>query len=341
MHKIPALVACVLATPLLASPLAFEEFAFQVEDGTSLTTTASRVLKLELSDGEMSMTFDGEEHEGEAPEIELVITEKEQLVFTDVYSGIADGRAAKIRRTFDEIETTSSQHLVNPEGEEFDDDTPGTSELVEKTVVFTWDADGEEYSCAFDESVEDGDPDLLEELVALADFRWYLPGEEVEVGDTWDIDVEAFRQTSSLSGELSVVREGEEDDEDSDFGDQFNENLSGEISGELLEIRDEDGHQHAVLHITAELETSIEQTQEMELEDGGEGSGTETYEFEFELEGDLIWDLTAGHAVSFDLGGDCSMTLTNEQEFVGQGHEIQIRTSQDFEGTVEYEIVVE
>ncbi len=35
------------------------------------------------------------------------------------------------------------------------------------------------------------------------------------------------------------------------------------------------------------------------------------------------------------------MTLTNEQEFIGQGHEIQIRTSQEFEGTVEYKISID
>ncbi len=341
MSKTLFLLAAGLAAPILAPQLDGQLLSFRVEDGTSLTTTATRVLTLELSDGEMSMSFDGEEHEAEAPEIELVITEEESLTFSDVFTGVTEGRAAKIKRTFDEIETSSSQHLVNPEGEEMEDETPGTSELTEKTVVFTWDADDESYSCAFDESVEDGDPDLLEELEAIADFSWYLPEGEVEVGDTWEIDVEAFRQTSSLSGELSVVREGDEDDEDTDFGDQFNDNLSGEITGEFLEVREEDGRKLAVLHITSELETSIEQTQEMELEDGGEGSGTETYEFEFELEGDLLWDLDAGHAVSFTLGGDCSMTLTNEQEFIGQGHEIQIRTSQDFEGTVEYKISID
>lgn len=341
MSKTLLILAAGLAAPLLSPKLSEHELSFHVSDETSLTTSATRVLTLELSDGEMSMSFDGEEHEGEAPEIELVITEEESLVFSDVYTGVADGRAAKIKRTFDEIETSSSQHLVNPEGEEFDEETPGASELTEKTVLFTWDADDESYSCAFDEDVEDGDPELLEELVATADFSWYLPPSAVEVGDTWDIDVEAFRQTSSLSGELAVVREGEEDSDDSDFGDQFNENLAGEITGELTEIREEDDRRLAVLHVTAELETSIEQTEEMELEDGGEGSGTETYEFEFELEGDLLWDLDAGHAVSFTFGGDCAMTLTNEQEFVGQGHEIQIRTSQEFDGTVEYKITVE
>ncbi len=263
MSKTLFLLAAGLAAPILAPQLDAHLLSFRVEDGTSLTTTATRVLTLELSDGEMSMSFDGEEHEAEAPEIELVITEEESLTFSDVFTGVTEGRAAKIKRTFDEIETSSSQHLVNPEGEEMEDETPGTSELTEKTVVFTWDADDESYSCAFDESVEDGDPDLLEELEAIADFSWYLPEGEVEVGDTWEIDVEAFRQTSSLSGELSVVREGDEDDEDTDFGDQFNDNLSGEITGEFLEVREEDGRKLAVLHITSELETSIEQTQEM------------------------------------------------------------------------------
>ena len=213
MSKTLLLLAAGLAAPLFSPQLDAHLLSFPAEAGTALTPTARRVLTLELSDGEMSMSFDGEENEAEAPEIELVITEEESLVFSDVFSGVADGRASKIKRTFDEIETSSSQHLVNPEGEEMDDETPGSSELTEKTVLFTWDADDESYTCAFDESVEDGDEGLLEELEAIADFTWYLPKDEVEVGDTWEIEVEAFRQTSSLSGELSVVREGDEDDE--------------------------------------------------------------------------------------------------------------------------------
>ncbi len=339
MSKTLLLVSAALVAPLIATSEDVQ-VAFSVAEGTSLTTTYSRVLTLELASSELSMVFDGDEEEAEAMEVEMTIIETENLTFTDAYTQVEGGRVGTITRTFDELTSSSVQRVVDPGGEGLDEETPGGSELESVTVVFSWDEEEQQYATSLGEGEQDVDLELLEELDAVADFTWFLPSESLEEGDTWEIDLDAFRHLSAISGELGIVREGEEDEPEDDFGDQFDENLSGEMAGEFKGLREADGLQLAVLRISAELETSIEQSEQFE-EDDGRGSLTDSYEFSFELEGELLWDLEGGHAHSFEFAGDCVMLLTSEQEFSGDGHEVSFTTLQEFEGDIAFQVGLE
>ncbi|MCB9915165.1 MAG: hypothetical protein H6828_08455 [Planctomycetes bacterium] len=329
-----------LLLPSLALAPGEVRLAFHVTEGTTLTTSSERVLTLELQEGELTMNFDGQEHGGEAPDVELTLVEKEELVFRDEYAKLSEGRAGSITRHFETLATTSQQSLTDPEGEEHEEETPGTSELEGTTVVFTLDEDDGSYGVAYAEDVEDGDEALLADLDAVADFSWYLPAEAVEVDDTWPIDLDAFRHTGGLSGDLHIVREGDEEDPDDDFGEQFDDHLDGELEGRLVEVVEEDGRRIAVIAIQADLTTEIEQTEDLEIEDG-EGELTRTFEFSFELTGELRWDVDGGHCAALTLSGDVGMELTEDSEIHGSGHTIEITQKQDFEGTVTYEITVE
>ena len=333
----------LLLAPLCGAPLLFTapavELAFTPNEGDALTTTAERVLQLELAGTETTVTVDGEEQEtSESPDLEMTLRETELLVFTDEYTEVGGDQVVELFRTFDEIGTTSYQSLTDPEGEEFELETPGVSALESTTVWFRWDEDDEEYSARFDEEIEDPDEELLEDLEAVADFSWFLPEDEVEEGDGWEIDIEAFRQLSSLSGDLKVVQE--DDAPDDDFGDQFDENLEGELEGELTGFREENDRRLAVIRIEGEFTTRVEQEGELEFEDA-EGSSFDRYEFAFELKGDLLWDVGAGCAYRFHFAGDVEMNVVSGQEISAEGTEIVLESTQEFEGTIEYEIEVE
>jgi hypothetical protein len=339
MSKSLCLWGAALALPILTPPSPELTLALALEDGAQLTTSLERVLTLELLGTELTMVFDGEEEQGEGPEIEMSMVERETIVFSDTYSAVDDGRAGRIERSFSEIASLSTQNIVNDTGDEFDEETPGTSELEGVAVVFVWDEDDEEYQASFSEAEEDLDEDLLAGLQAVADFSWYLPPADTEEGDTWEIDLDAFRHTASLSGNLGVLRE-DEDEPDDDFGVQFDDNLEGEIVGEFTGLREAEGLSLAVLQITAELSTTVYQSEELDDEEG-DGESEEQYEFSFELEGELLWNVAAGHAHAFRFGGDCSLILTAQQSYRGGGHEITITTVRDFEGRIDYEITVE
>lgn len=316
------------------------EFVFSPEEDSSLTTTHERVLKLELQDATMTLVLDGEEQEDtESPEIGLTMRETESIAFTDVFGEVEGGRVHRLFRTFDEVGTNSYQLRTDPMGEEYESESPGSSELESATVEFRWNAEEEEYTARFADD-EDLDPDLLEGLVARADYSLFLPGEDVEEGASWEIETEAFIRLSSPSGDLKILREGEEDDSEDDFGEQFDEHLEGDLEGEFRGFRTVDDSELAVIHVTGELETFVEQESEMETDEGA-GSGSETFRFSFEIEGDLLWDVKANHAHSLKLEGEVEMVMETSEQFSGGGHELAFTSTQEFAGILEYNIRVD
>jgi len=95
-----------------------------------------------------------------------------------------------------------------------------------------------------------------------------------------------------------------------------------------------------VIRIEGEFTTRVEQEGELEFEDA-EGSSFDRYEFAFELKGDLLWDVGAGCAYRFHFAGDVEMNVVSGQEISAEGTEIVLESTQEFEGTIEYEIEVE
>lgn len=293
-----------------------------VEEGTKVTKSFENVLELELQ----TITMELGDEEQEIPEEslpEFTIRDDEQIVFTDEYLAVDGGRATKISRTFDELADSSTKTVSLPDGEGGEDSQEGESELMGTTVVFSWDEDEEAYSAAFGED-EDADEDLLEDLEGDADYVFMLPGEAVEVGDSWELDASAFTLISSPSGDLKIDSE-DEDDSGEEFSEQFEDNLSGDIEVTLESV--EDGV--ATLTFEGVVDTEIrlerelpdEAPEDLELEQG--------FEFSFDLSGTLLWDVETGIASSFELEADVEMNTSTSQTMGDQS----IRQVQYFEGT--------
>ncbi|MGD2018721.1 MAG: hypothetical protein PVJ89_11430 [Planctomycetota bacterium] len=312
--------ALALALLAPAAPLA-DTPAVGVEAGTKITKTYENVLELELQ----SISIEFGDQEQEVPEEglpEVTIRDDEQITFTDEYLAVDGGRATKVARTFDELSDSSSQTVSLPDGEGGEDSREGESELTGTTVVFTWDEDEEEYSAEFGEE-EEADEDLLEDLEGDADFVFMLPGEEVEVGDSWELEASAFTMISSPSGDLKIDSE-EDDDDDGEFGEQFEDNLSGDFEVTLEEI--EDGVAKMTFEGVVETEIEMEREAPEEAPDGLEFS--QTYEFSFDVSGTLLWDMERGIATSMELEADVEMNTANVQS----NGDMTLRQIQYFEG---------
>ncbi len=331
----------LLSVPALASFPVVDEVAFSPAKGLNLTTTFDQVTNFTLTGQDVSITVGGEEQEQEPPEIGLEMDQSEHKVWTDSFEAVDDeGQATVLKRTYDELSSASITTFTDPEGEENVTEDEGESELEGATVVFKWDGDDEEYSVAFDEKEEEGDEDLLEELEFDAFLQVFLPGDDVSEGDTWDIEVDAFNQLSAPGGDLSIV-EGDEEEDDDDFGDQFEENLDGSIKGEYKGMREEDGVEYAVIFVSAELETTVEQDQDLPFE-GVEGTSVGSYAFVLELEGELLWNVQAGHAISFEFAGSLELEIEEETKFEApQVGEIVAIESRSMEGEIKIELSVE
>ncbi len=315
-----ALLLGILA-PIASAP---DSLQLGVEAGTKITKSFTSSLKLELQS--VVVEVNGEEQEqGDTPEV--TILDEEEIVFVDEYVSIDDGKATELVRTYETLNDVSSQVVVAPDGEEESTESEGESGLEGVGVRFQWSEDDGEYEVAFADEDEQADDELLENLDADADFLFLMPEDDVDVGDTWEIDVQAFHYISNPSGDLKIDSDDEDGDRGNEFSDQFRDNLSGELEGKLVSI--EDGV--ATIKIIGDVETTVETEQ---TPDGApEGVEiTQAFQFSFECEGTLTWDMEKGHALNLEFGGAVALEIVNNQS---QGEDFQITFTQDFEG--EYE----
>ncbi|MDC3307375.1 hypothetical protein OAV47_00920 [bacterium] len=315
MHQAFALALLAPALFLSDTP------SVAVDAGTKVTKTYENALKMELQS--ISIEFGDEEQEVPEDQLpEVTIEDNELVVFTDEYLAVEDGRGTKIARTFDTLEDSSTQTVSMPDGEGGEEATEGESELTGVTVVFAWDADEEVYAAAFGED-EEGDEDLLEDLEGDADFLFMFPGEEVEVGDSWEVEAEVFTLITSPSGDLKIDSEDESDD-DNEFGEQFEDNLSGDFEVTFKSI--EDGVAEVVFEGVVDTEIELDrETPEgapegLELQQG--------FEFSFDVSGTLLWNMEAGIAISMEMEADVEMNTSNTQTMGDQS----VKQVQYFEG---------
>jgi hypothetical protein len=311
-----------LSVALLAPALFFSDTpSVGVEAGTKVTKTYENALSMELQS--ISIEFGDEEQEVPDEQLpEVTIEDNELVVFTDEYLAVEGGRGARIARTFDSLEDSSSQTVSMPDGQGGEDLTEGESELTGTTVVFTWDEDEEGYAAAFGED-EEADADLLEGLEGDADFLFMFPGEEIEVGDSWEVEAEVFTLITSPSGDLKIDSEDESDDDD-EFGEQFEDNLSGEFEVTLESI--EDGVAKVVFEGVVETEIELDREAPEEAPEGLELF--QGFEFSFDVSGTLLWNMEAGIAISMEMEADVEMNASNTQT-VG---EQSLKQVQYFEG---------
>jgi hypothetical protein len=322
---------------LLVPPIASEvTLAWTPEAGTVLHRTFEAHAKLSLT--EIALLVDGEEVPlpDEVPDQGTEFTER--IVVTDTLGAVEDGRPEELSRTFDELGQESSIHAEDQEVSSTE-----TSDLEGAAVTFAWDSDAESYSVAAADG-SDVDAELLERLVEDMDLRAILPETDVERGDEWEIPVEAYLAWMWPGGHLAF--HGEEDDEDTrtsanDFYDQVVGNLTGSGRGRFLEVREEDGRELAVLWVEFEIETSYET--ELEADEENEiPARTFRNEIQRKVEGEVLWDLEAGHASSATLEAEATLVRSESGTGVNpEGESVEIERRSTDEGTYEYRLTVE
>ncbi len=319
------LVSLVLA-PVLAAGLApGDKVAFDPGRYTVLsksfaedTTVALEVYEI-LMDGSVISQED-------IPGVSLAASHRVSM--TDEYLELADGRPTKLQRTFDEIGSTVTATIDDGAGIE-EHEATGSSELAEAVVAFTWDPEEESFDVAFEEG-DTGDEAHLAGLVEEADFRGFLPGEEVAEGDTWDVKADALSHAVRPGGDLWVLPD--------DLGGgpfvniQVQEMLaasitslaqaSGEFDGEIKATyrgsEERDGVQVGVIGLQIEVSSEIDRGERLDL--AAENVGAEldiefqslSYMWAVEGDAELAWDLENGHFRTFSLEADVTMTVEME-----------------------------
>lgn len=338
----------VLAVPALwafAAPA--DRIAFDVESGTSLTKTISSETELSMDD--MTVAMNGEEMDiaSMMGGLEMNISTTAETVVTDEYGSASDGRPSRLKRTYDRIanDTTMESSGMPMMGGE-DMSMSGSSDLEGTTVVFTWNSENEDYDVAFDEG-EEGDEELLEDLIEDIDLRAFLPTESVSAGDTWEVDNTAMIAILAPGGNLKIMPEdmGEMGDMMGMPGNGMNPfdhmgEFDGTITAEYVGMRGE----FAVIKLEVDVSTSNDMTEmiselmdDMDIpEEMGEiemDYETVDIELEFEGSGELLWNVAGGHFQSFELSGETITAMDMAYSMSMGGQDMSMEMAMEMSGT--------
>lgn len=327
--KSRSLVFLPLALPLLAAtlPAHLDTIQFQPREGLVLTKTFSMTTEVESS---MS---------SERSSSTSTSSSERSLVVTDRVVAHEDERVTKLERTFDEISVeTESAHDFG--GQTSDFTSSADSELSDETVVFVWDEDEEEYVV----ESEDADDDLLVDLKYDYDFVALLPGDDVDEGDEWEIELEDFEAMMNpwdgvpLEWERSDGEVVEASADSEGVEPEIDESKDGEITARYAGTREVDGVTYAVIEIEGEIDT--ERTVDFSREDDRTSSTShqETSETRT-IEGVALWQVEGGHLHSLEIEFELSGSETMESTFRFGDREFNNESETDVSGTTTLTVV--
>ena len=326
------LLPTAAALLLLTGPRDDVALRFAPAEDTTLVRTFDAEASYRLS--AVVLAIDGEEIDTGDEVGDLRMEFQEHVRVRDELGSTEGGRPSSLVRHFDEL----SQETSWSAGEEESTST-SSSPFEDRAVRFRWSDDDEGFTA---EAADD--EELEAELAALLDedmdLRLVLPEDEVEVGDEWKVDARLYLAFMWPSG-LLEWQEGEEETspEDRERNRQTIDNLSGECRARLAEVVEEDGRRVAVIALELEIETGIEFEQAM-----GEDGATVTIKTTIErtLEGELRWDLEAGHALSAELEGEATRETTRSGEVENEaGETFTLSETERHEGTIRYRATIE
>ena len=338
------LVPALLAPIFLASNAPATRVHFAPAEGSSLTKTFENKANLSLDEYTISGTGGGQ-----APEMEMTFTTTQKVVVTDAYVKNREGAPAKLERTYDELSGDMSMTMkmsIMGQTQSNDQNMRSKSELEGKKVVFAWDAEKSEYTKTL-EPKEDK-PDLLKPLTEDMDFRGLLPAGEVKEGDEWDIPLDSLNAVLTPGGNLALVPENADEksikmgSEMASMSNMIGDKLEGTAKGKLVALKEVDGVKVGAIHIDLKIHSSADMTETARKALAGadvpkEVSSLEIdhldIEFKFEGEGELLWNLEAGHLHTFDLSGQTTIKSEQGMNLEVAGKKMSIQENRSMSGT--------
>jgi len=355
---LPFAVLTFLATPLLMSgEHRGTEIAFSVEAGSSITKTYE--IETELTLDNFDMTMNGQEPPM-MPGMDMTVHGVTTIEVEDTYSKVAEGRPTMLTRSFDTLtgNTDVAMELdIMGEIQNQDMTSEMNSVLEGESVEFVWNEKGG----AYDVVRPDGSSLEEEEIEGLTedmDFRSLLPDGEVDEGDEWEVPLESIQAILVPGGDTKLIPDeaGEMaggmggEGEIGSPSDYFNEDIEGEFIATFDGMRESGEGEVAVIKFTFEISNAVDITDKAQegLDDSELPEGVEELEVEhvdieivYEGEGELTWDLDAGHFHTFEASGDFELLLDQGMLISAMGTEMSIEQTLEFSGSLSFEVSAE
>ncbi|MEO6711362.1 MAG: hypothetical protein ABI054_00140 [Planctomycetota bacterium] len=307
---------------------AADELSFHSVKGLELEKHFVQHSSMKLVEFKLTVETPDGPQEPKIPLPDSTITDDENLEFVEETLAAGEGRPAKLSRSFATVENS-----VTFEGGEDTESTTLKNEsgLAGKKVVFTWDEDSKEFEAKWAED-EEGDDDLLGDLVEDADFRGWLPGKKTEEGATWTIPASEFNNLQEPSGPMGYRAEGAEEKDEDEGSNDLRDNVKGEINATYKGTREVDGVTVGVIAFEGKLDSQSESEQESE-----EGPAVKALtENSVEIEGELLWDISAGHFHALKCDSEIKFTTTTSKTLEFGEQSLDVKEIRSFEGKKTY-----
>jgi hypothetical protein len=355
MLKTQRLLCALIVLPAVyafATPV--EEFKFSVASGTALSRTIEQETEMSLDN--MSMYQNETDMSGMMGKMEVTAKSKLTIKVSDKFVEMGDGAPNKLERTFETLSnaTSVSMQADNPMIPSSDKDISGKSELEGKVVLFTRDGDG--YKRTFGED-STGDDEILAELDEDLDFRAFVPRGRKSVGDGWTIELDEFKKLLAPGGNLQIEMQQVEEDQmgfgsmgsEGNLWDQLGD-LEGEVKAEFIKLEGDGAAQVAVVKLVFEIKSARDMTEQAREEmeknkDKMQGAEIDVesadVELDFKGEGELRWNLNAGHLHSIEVSGEMGMAMENAMKANMMGQSMSFRMSMEMSGSFTQKIAID
>jgi hypothetical protein len=318
------------STILLAGRLhSSDEPRFAVEEKTSLAKSFERHMKLESK--ALRIFVEGQDEPIHPPgDLHISIEDTGRLDVTDEYLSMGKGRPSKLKRTYDKIEENETQSAHSGEGDEEggDHEKKQESALEGKTVFFTWSEETSAFVASFPKN--GGDADLLEDLNEDMDMRSMLPKGKVAEDESWDLDPKEFGSVLAPGGDLKLKDKDADEGSNPSIGKEIRKHLDGKAHATWKGVREEGGKKVGVIALTADL------VSEGEVESKGDMAGKTHFKLKLALEGELLWDLAAGHFHAFQAIGKVQLDTAATATVKMGDQSAEMRQELDLEGETSY-----
>ncbi|MFT5152208.1 MAG: hypothetical protein ACI841_002199 [Planctomycetota bacterium] len=284
----------------------------------------------------MTVKMAGEEIPAEfLPQLEILTNGLTEMEVIDTYVSVSNGRATRMTRSYESISANKTMEFEMTgmgDDQSEDGESDGSSKLEGRTVDFEWDQAAEAYELRFEGGEESVSPPAS--LVQDYDLRLLLPSDEVEVGDSWTVDIVALAGVMELAIDLDLEWEGD----DLSQGEPTQKEEAGELELLFTKLETSEGVRLAHIEIVGEVTKTEVFDTDLERVPVADGEATETFVSDVDLSGTLIWNLDAGLMQSFELGGDGSLTSTIEKTDAGPGEEFESTSTFTFELSLEFTV---
>ena len=354
MNSTRTLVLAALAAPILCSTIApGDSLAFRPKAGTKVSRAWT--IKQEQTLDEMNMSMNGQPFPMDL-QMDMDMTTENTIEVTDHIVAAEGGKITELRRTFDKLGSASSfamEMAQMPEGG-MEQSMTGSSALQGKTVAFKWDAEKSAFEKSFHES--EGEADLLENLDIDMDLAVLVPGKEVAVGETWEIDVKGLKPLLMPGGDVGIRPEDPEAagggmmpgmDSMGDINDLVGDLLEGTATAEYAGMQELEGGTYAVIKLKINIESSNDMADKLaemaqEMPEGMGEMKVEHMDMEFalEAEGQVLWDAAAGQIRMLTLSGKSKVGIDMGMAVSAQGQNMTIENQMAMSGTMDIKLDV-